>query len=135
MYLLEYTLTELLRAILMISFTTSGALTIATFDVYSEVCESLDERVELFAINLTTSVFVKLEIALVEVLLVPRIDLSRLRHDRHDELSQVLLGDVWLAILIDLLQIGVVLLEDLVAELAHLSFDFALCRHNYLLFL
>ena len=92
----------------------------------SKICESLHEGVELLTIDLPTSILVKLVIALLKVLIVPGLVLSRLLHDVLDEVLQVVLRNVRLALVVFIQQAWVVLLENLVSKLAHLLLDFSL---------
>ena len=90
----------------------------------SKVREALDEVVELSAVDLATAILVELVVTLLEVILVPGLELVRRLHDIHDELAQVVLRDDHLIIFVHRV-IGVVLSENLVAKFLHLALHLA----------
>ena len=53
--------------------------------IYSKVGKSLDKGIELALVNLPTSVLIKLIIALLEVLLIPGLNLIGCSHDVNDK--------------------------------------------------
>ena len=96
---------------------------------FSQISVAFDELNELLSVDGATTVPVDLVVTIVEVLLIPCVELLSLSHDIHNEIAQLLFFNHWLTLSIYLFTVGVVFAENGLLELIYFTLNLAVLSH------